>query len=136
VSKLEPAEKRPIAPAYADLLIIAALIIATLATYAQVLVTWPLVMLLLAYWPLRRFQKSEVGGHRSTVSDLVVEKIPLFVIVAKSADAHNDLGIILFAAGKTHESIPEFGAALRLNSSLETARKNLQQAQATLASGQ
>lgn len=53
----------------------------------------------------------------------------------KSAEAHNDLGIILFAAGKTRESIAEFEAALRLNPSLENARKNLQQAQAKLASG-
>ena len=54
----------------------------------------------------------------------------------KSAKAHNDLGIILFVAGKTRESIPEFEAALRLNPSLENARKNLQQAQAKVASGQ
>jgi tetratricopeptide (TPR) repeat protein len=51
-----------------------------------------------------------------------------------SAEAHNNLGIILFATGKTRESIPEFEAALRLNPSLETASKNLQQAQAKLAS--
>lgn len=51
-----------------------------------------------------------------------------------SAEAHNNLGIILFATGKTRESIPEFEEALRLNPSLETASKNLQQAQAKLAS--
>ena len=42
------------------------------------IVTWPFVMLLLDYWPLRRFQKSEI-------TRLIVEKIPLFVIVALSA---------------------------------------------------
>jgi hypothetical protein len=31
------------------------------------LVTWPLVMLLLDYWPLGRFQRSEVRGQRSAV---------------------------------------------------------------------
>jgi protein O-mannosyl-transferase len=59
------------------------------------LVTWPLVMLLLDYWPLGRFQRSEVRGQRSAVrlpagalakaGGLVVEKIPLFVLVAASA---------------------------------------------------
>ena len=49
------------------------------------LVTWPLVMLLLDYWPLRRFQKSEVRRQRSVVRGLVIEKIPLFVLVAASA---------------------------------------------------
>ena len=49
------------------------------------LVTWPFVMLLLDYWPLNRFQKSEVRSQRSVVRGLVVEKIPLFVLVAASA---------------------------------------------------
>jgi len=67
------------------------------------LVTWPFVMLLLDYWPLRRFQRSEVrgqparlparedfrsslgGGGWSVVRSLVVEKIPLFALVAASA---------------------------------------------------
>jgi protein O-mannosyl-transferase len=48
------------------------------------LVTWPLVMLLLDYWPLERFEKSEVKSQWSTVRDLVIEKIPLFIIVAVS----------------------------------------------------
>jgi Flp pilus assembly protein TadD len=49
------------------------------------LVTWPFVMLLLDYWPLRRFQKSEVRRRRSVLHGLVVEKIPLFALVAASA---------------------------------------------------
>ena len=59
------------------------------------LVTWPFVMLLLDYWPLGRFQRSEVSGQRSAVrlpagalakaGGLVVEKIPLFALVAASA---------------------------------------------------
>jgi tetratricopeptide (TPR) repeat protein len=65
------------------------------------LVTWPFVMLLLDYWPLGRFG-SVVGTSRcdvrtpqrgvptsasrlSIVRGLVVEKIPLFILVAASA---------------------------------------------------
>jgi len=54
-----------------------------------------LVMLLLDYWPLGRFQRSEVRGQRSAIrrpagalakaGGLVVEKIPLFALVAASA---------------------------------------------------
>ncbi len=58
------------------------------------LVTTPLVLLLLDYWPLARCQKSEVRGQRSraggqwsVVSGLVVEKIPLFVLSLGSAIA-------------------------------------------------
>src|SRR6266404_5870183 len=56
------------------------------------LVTWPFVMLLLDYWPLGRFRGSEVKGQPaprslgvggwSVVRSLVVEKIPLFALVA------------------------------------------------------
>jgi tetratricopeptide (TPR) repeat protein len=58
------------------------------------LVTVPLVLLLLDYWPLQRFQKSEVRSQRSEVSgqwsivrSLVVEKIPLFALSAAGAGA-------------------------------------------------
>jgi tetratricopeptide (TPR) repeat protein len=54
-------------------------------------------------------------------------------LTPNNAEAHNNLGIILFGVGKTRESIPEFEAALRLNPSLERAAKNLEQAQAKLA---
>jgi protein O-mannosyl-transferase len=46
------------------------------------LVTWPLVMLLLDYWPLRRFEFSTLNAQRSTLPRLVTEKIPFFVLVA------------------------------------------------------
>src|SRR6266566_2944617 len=49
------------------------------------LVTWPFVMLLLDYWPLHRFQRSEVRRQKSVLRGLVVEKIPLFALVAASA---------------------------------------------------
>jgi tetratricopeptide (TPR) repeat protein len=46
------------------------------------LVTWPLVMLLLDYWPLRRFEFLTLNAQRSTLLRLVREKIPFFVLVA------------------------------------------------------
>src|SRR6476661_4712396 len=66
------------------------------------LVTWPFVMLLLDYWPLGRFSASTALGRRAgaetadqdraprrseaaTVGRLIVEKIPLFALVAASA---------------------------------------------------
>jgi Flp pilus assembly protein TadD len=66
------------------------------------LVTWPFVMLLLDYWPLGRFDvatalrrragakaASDVGAPRhseaATVARLIIEKIPLFALVAASA---------------------------------------------------
>ena len=54
------------------------------------LVTWPLVMLLLDYWPLGRVngqpaRRSLGGSGWSIVRGLVVEKIPLFALAAASA---------------------------------------------------
>ncbi len=50
------------------------------------LVTTPVVLLLLDYWPLRRARRSEVGSRTSenetSWPNLIVEKIPLFVIAA------------------------------------------------------
>jgi Tfp pilus assembly protein PilF len=56
------------------------------------LVTWPFVMLLLDYWPLRRLELSTLhsrscpseatAGQRSTILRLVTEKIPFFVLAA------------------------------------------------------
>ena len=42
------------------------------------LVTTPIVLLLLDYWPIKRFQDSEGRGQRSV--KLIVEKIPLFAL--------------------------------------------------------
>src|SRR5205807_1938086 len=60
------------------------------------LVTAPFVLLLLDYWPLERIrdrksevrgQGSEVRGQWSDVGDLIIEKIPLFVLSATSCVA-------------------------------------------------
>jgi protein O-mannosyl-transferase len=95
------------------------------------LVTWPLVMLLLDYWPLHRFQKSEVrgqparrslgGGGRSAIRALVVEKIPLFALVATSA-------LITFLAqshGGAVRTFTDAPTALRLSNALVSYAKYL-----------
>jgi tetratricopeptide (TPR) repeat protein len=46
------------------------------------LVTWPFVMLLLDYWPLRRFELSTPNYQLSTIGRLVREKTPFFVLAA------------------------------------------------------
>ena len=46
------------------------------------IVTWPFVMLLLDYWPLRRFELSTVCSQPSTILRLMREKIPFFVLAA------------------------------------------------------
>jgi tetratricopeptide (TPR) repeat protein len=61
------------------------------------LVTTPLVLLLLDYWPLGRNQKSEVGGQ--TIGKLIVEKIPLFALSLGSVVA--TLWAQNFALGST-----------------------------------
>jgi protein O-mannosyl-transferase len=48
------------------------------------LVTLPFVLLLLDYWPLSRYQRSEVASWWATVRSLVVEKLPLFALSAVS----------------------------------------------------
>jgi tetratricopeptide (TPR) repeat protein len=51
------------------------------------LVTVPLVLLLLDYWPLRRFPGSEVRGQWPVIRGLVLEKIPLLALSAAVAGA-------------------------------------------------
>src|SRR5437867_3244633 len=104
-----------------------------------VLVTWPFVMLLLDYWPLRRFRESEVKGQParlparedfrsslggagwSVVRSLVVEKIPLFALVAASA--------VVTSVAQSHgggvRTFTEFPIALRLSNALVSYAKYL-----------
>jgi len=48
------------------------------------LVTLPFVLLLLDYWPLRRFPPSTLNPRRSTFLNLLHEKVPLFALVVAS----------------------------------------------------
>ncbi len=77
------------------------------------LVTWPFVLLLLDYWPLRR---------PAPVPKLVVEKIPLFAIAAASA-------IITFIAqshGGAVRTFRDIPIALRLANAVVSYAKYLQ----------
>ena len=86
------------------------------------LVTTPVILLLLDYWPLERWQgagrreqrakKSEVTGQRSVVSGLVVEKIPLFVLAL--ADAYLSTGGIASA----HSAADQLSLLARLGNAL------------------
>ena len=48
------------------------------------LVTWPFVMLLLDFWPLKRISPSTFDLRPSTLKPLILEKIPFFLMVAIS----------------------------------------------------
>src|SRR5437660_2620367 len=74
------------------------------------LVTWPFVMLLLDYWPLRRFDITSRREVATKVWPLVREKIPLFAIVAASA--------VITSVAQSHagavRTFTDFPFALRL----------------------
>jgi tetratricopeptide (TPR) repeat protein len=94
------------------------------------LVTWPFVMLLLDYWPLRRLadaasKKYRRGAaHREAaigITSLVREKLPLFPIVAASA-------VITFVAQSHDRAVRTFAdapVALRLSNALVSYAKYL-----------
>ena len=93
------------------------------------LVTWPLVMLLIDYWPLGRFNSKAVerrlgGASRSeaaTATALVIEKLPLFALAAASA-------IITFIAQSHGGAVRTFAAApiaFRLSNALVSYAKYL-----------
>ena len=93
------------------------------------LVTWPLVMLLIDYWPLGRFKSQAVErrlggasrGEAATATALVVEKLPLFALVAASA-------IITFLAQSHGGAVRTFAAApvaFRLSNALVSYAKYL-----------
>jgi tetratricopeptide (TPR) repeat protein len=69
------------------------------------LVTLPLVLLLLDYWPLERFtaEHAETAERKNIIKKLIEEKIPLFVMSAGSC-------IITFIAQKSGEAMPNLAA--------------------------
>jgi protein O-mannosyl-transferase len=94
------------------------------------LVTWPFVMLLLDYWPLRRLadvtskEYRRGASHREAatgIASLLWEKLPLFLIVAGSA-------VITFLA-QSHDravrTLADAPIALRLSNALASYAKYL-----------
>src|SRR5205807_3448360 len=94
------------------------------------LVTWPLVMLLLDYWPLGRLADPMAKEHRrgpshreaaTRIASLVWEKLPLFALVAASA-------VITFLAQSHGGAVRTFADApvtLRLSNALVSYAKYL-----------
>jgi tetratricopeptide (TPR) repeat protein len=78
------------------------------------LVTWPFVMLLLDYWPLRRFDLTSREKVTTKVWPLLREKLPLFALVAASAVITS----LAQSRGGTVRTFQEFPIALRLANAL------------------
>jgi Flp pilus assembly protein TadD len=78
------------------------------------LVTWPFVMLLLDYWPLRRFDLTSREKVTTKVWPLLREKLPLFALVAASA--------VITSLAQSHggavRTFQEFPIVLRLANAL------------------
>jgi Flp pilus assembly protein TadD len=85
------------------------------------LVTWPFVMLLLDYWPLRRFDITSRREVATKVWPLVREKLPLFALVAASA--------VVTSIAQSHagavRTLTEFPFTLRLSNALVSYAKYL-----------
>ncbi len=81
------------------------------------LVTTPVVLLLLDYWPLNRSQKSEIRGQKSQPQvwlGLVIEKLPLFMLSAASSIAALALQV------QSSESVGQLPFGWRLQNALVT----------------
>jgi Tfp pilus assembly protein PilF len=94
------------------------------------LVTWPFVMLLLDYWPLRRLadpmgkEHQRSASHREAatgIASLVWEKLPLFALVTASAVVTT---VAQSRAGAVR-TVTEFPIALRLSNPVVSYAKYL-----------
>jgi Flp pilus assembly protein TadD len=100
------------------------------------LVTWPFVMLLVDYWPLRRFAvptalrrpagvrtassgRAPEYSQAATTAWLVIEKIPLFALVAASAVITS----VAQSRGGAVRTLAEAGVALRLSNAVVSYAK-------------
>ena len=85
------------------------------------LVTWPFVMLLLDYWPLRRLDLASPREVTTKRWPLLREKLPLFALVAASA--------VVTSVAQSHgggvRTFTEFPIALRLSNALVSYAKYL-----------
>jgi Flp pilus assembly protein TadD len=85
------------------------------------LVTWPFVMLLLDYWPLGRWQSAKSRAQGWNLRKLIIEKIPLFALVAASAVVTS----IAQSHGGAVRTFEEASLALRLSNALVSYAKYL-----------
>jgi Tfp pilus assembly protein PilF len=85
------------------------------------LVTWPLVMLLLDYWPLRRFELTSRKDFIRRLGPLVREKLPLFALAAASAI----MTLIAQSRGGAVRALAHDPIALRLSIALVSYVKYL-----------
>ena len=86
------------------------------------LVTWPFLMLLLDYWPLRRLSSwTDWNSFLRSILPLVREKLPLFALVAASTV----LTIIAQSHGRAVRTFVDVPVALRLSNALVSYAKYL-----------
>src|SRR5438309_2128472 len=85
------------------------------------LVTWPFVMLLLDYWPLGRWQSAKSKAQVKKLRKLILEKIPLFILVAASAV----ITLIAQSRGGAVRTLAHEPLALRLSNTLVSYAKYL-----------
>ncbi len=85
------------------------------------LVTWPFVMLLLDYWPLRRLSQSRSRNKSISIAPLIREKLPLFALVAASAV----ITLIAQSRGGAVRTLAAAPVALRLSIALVSYAKYL-----------
>ena len=85
------------------------------------LVTWPFVMLLLDYWPLGRWQSAKSKAQEKKLRKLILEKIPLFILVAASAV----ITLIAQSRGGAVRTLAHEPLALRLSNTLVSYAKYL-----------
>jgi len=85
---------------------VVALLFFTLALMSKAMVvTLPFVLLLLDYWPLRRFQHSKPGFRLTSIKGLIFEKIP-FLVLAIAASAATFVASHEGGAMSSLEAIP------------------------------
>ncbi len=77
-------------------------------------VTLPFVLLLLDYWPLRRIEPGEIFTHRGTLTRLICEKIPFFMLAAIASA----LTIFVQLQGRAMESLASRPVGARIANAL------------------
>src|SRR5437868_9763412 len=85
------------------------------------LVTWAFVMLLLDYWPLGRWKSAKSEAQAKKLRKLILEKIPLFILVAASAV----ITLMAQSRGGAVRTLAHEPLALRLSNTLVSYAKYL-----------